>query len=227
MQLIGSGANGPHAAKAVRHAAAQNGVWSLGNFGGIPPKSAMTFYQPSGDKDDTNDEADVALKPSSISSSEYRYVFNSCGVGMAIASMGGAFIDCNHLFTQLSNYTKQELCSMTIFNLTAREDLQDAFDLMSQMISPPMNAKSSDFQKPIVLRGAMKERNDLGISVSLIRGEDRVTKCFCVTLIKNPSSPQDTSEPVPVSFESVRPREDTKGKPDSTSDNDGPAYATG
>lgn len=44
--MIGAGALGPQAAGAIRHVAVQNGVWSLGNFGGVPPRSAMSFYNP-------------------------------------------------------------------------------------------------------------------------------------------------------------------------------------
>lgn len=219
MQQIGGGAHGPQAAAAIRHVAAQNGVWSLGNFGGVPPKSAMTFYGPSGsndsepsertEKQQKSEDQDAAnpfnyTKP--VGPTEYRFVFNSCGAGMAIASMGGAFIDCNQLFCQLSNYTKQEVCSLTIFNLTARQDLQLAFDQISQLISPPMDDSvtiSRERPKPTVFRGAMKTRNDLGLSVSLVKGDDGVAKCFCVTLVKNPESPFDTSKPVPASFDSV------------------------
>ena len=110
--------------------------------------------------------------------------------------MGGAFIDCNTLFCQLSQYTKQEVCSMTIFNLTSRADLQHAFDLISQMISPPTEGNSASRQ--CVLRGSMKQRNDLGLSITLIKGEDGIAKCFCVTLIRNPASPFDKSRPVPA-----------------------------
>jgi hypothetical protein len=39
MQQIGNGALGPQAANAIRVVAAQNGVWSLGNFGGLPPQT--------------------------------------------------------------------------------------------------------------------------------------------------------------------------------------------
>jgi len=204
MQLIGSGAHGQQAAQAIRHVSAQNGVWSLGNFGGVPPKSAMTpFIQGSGEETpDPQASQDVLQQPAKIDATEYRFVFNSCGVGMAIASMGGAIIDCNQLFCQLCNYTKQELCSLTIFNLTARQDLQHAFDLISQMISPPMDG-GQDPPKPIVLRGAMKDRNDLGLSIALVKGDDGIAKCFCVTMIKNPASPFDTSKPVPASFDSI------------------------
>lgn len=229
MQIIGSGAQGPQAAQAIRHFAAQNGVWSLGNFGGVPPKSAMTpFYnpavpQPATAKPDASTSASTnPLAQTKIEPSEYRSIFNACGVGIAIASMGGAFIDCNHLFAQLSNYTKQELCSLTIFNLTARQDLQTAFDQISQLISPPLEEAPS-YQdatsastvtptpaapKPIVLRGSMKNRDDLGMSISIVRGDDGIAKCFCVTLIKNPTSPFDIQRPIPVSYSSIMAEKD-------------------
>lgn len=227
MQMIGGGTLGPQAAGAVRHVAAQNGVWSLGNFGGVPPKSAMTYYQ--GSSSDSTKSQDQATSPlsASIDEHEYRFVFNSGPVGMAIASMGGAFIDCNTLFCQLSNYTKQEVCSMTIFNMTSRDDLQPAFDLISQMISPPSDARAGEERPtPCVLRGSMKNRQDLGLSVSLIRGDDKIAKCFCVTLIKNPTSPFDTAKPIPATAEFIQPQVA------STKDGSGPlnashAYTTG
>jgi len=115
--------------------------------------------------------------------------------------MGGAFLDCNLLFLQLSGYTKQELCALTIFNLTARQDLQQAFDKISQLISPPMNAANEEVQKPIVLTGVMKSRQDLGLSVSLVKGEDDIAKCFCVSLVRSPATTGD--KPVPVSFDAM------------------------
>jgi len=199
MQLIGGGAHGAQAAQAIRHVAAQNGVWSLGNFGGVPPKSALTT--PDTEKSNNSITEDAApVDPNKVNTNDYRFIFNSCGVGMAIASMGGAFIDCNQLFCQLSNYTKQEVCSLTIFNLTARQDLQNAFDLISQLISPPMEGPVN---KAISVRGSFKNRNDLGLCVNIVKGEDGIAKCFCVTVIKNPNSPFGSEPPVPVSFESI------------------------
>lgn len=113
--------------------------------------------------------------------------------------MGGAFIDCNKLFCELSNHSKQEICSMTVFNMTARQDLQPAFDLISQMLSAPADPNASS--TACVLRGSFKHRNDLGLNVSLIKGEDGVAKCFCVTLIMNPTSPFDSSQPIPATIE--------------------------
>jgi PAS domain-containing protein len=209
IQMIGGGALGQQAATAVRHVAAQNGVWSLGNFGGVPPKSASMYHQPGAlegepvvmSQSNAQPGQDDSAIPNKIEEGDYRHIFNSCTVGMAIASMGGAFIDCNKLFCQLSNHSKQEVCSMTVFNLTYRQDLQPAFDLISQMLSSPSDASSASTS--CVLRGAFKHRDDLGLNVTLIKGEDGVAKCFCVTLILNPASPYDTSRPIPATIELV------------------------
>lgn len=239
MQLIGGGSNGPQAAAAVRHVAAKNGVWSLGNFGGVPPKSAMTFYQPT-----TATSSDEAQEPAQqsqpqdanlfnqnkVDPTEYRFIFNSCGSGMAIASMGGAIIDCNQLFCQLSNYSKQEICSLTIFNLTARQDLQQAFDQISRLISPPMdeNKNQPERPKPIIIRGSMKERSDLGMSIALVKDDDGIAKCFCVTLVKNPTSPFDSSKPVPVSFDAIRATNSAEATTSKSADiNTSPAFTSG
>ena len=99
MQMIGSGALGPQAAAAIRHVSAQNGVWSLGNFGGVPPKSAMSYYQQtssgtgSGSSTGGNSAANAetsttqpvdpnAPLQTKLESHDYRFIFNSCAVGM-------------------------------------------------------------------------------------------------------------------------------------------------
>jgi hypothetical protein len=206
IQLIGGGAHGPEAAAAIRHAASQNGVWSLGCFEGQPVKqdavpSGVVSSTPLAGTTVASNELEGPMK-SKVDSSDYKCIFNASGVGMAIASMGGAFMDCNNLFSRLSNYSKQELCALTIFNLTARNDLQRSFDLISRMITPMVDG-GEEPPRQIVLRGAINQRTDLGMSISLVKGSDGISKCFCVTLVKNPSSPFETGKPIPVSFESV------------------------
>lgn len=150
--------------------------------------------------------AAIASDPYSSGDNEYRCVFNSCSVGMAVATMGGSFIDCNPAFTQLSNFTKEELQAMTIFNITSRDDLQGAFDMMSQLITPSpggLDADGNTFeegkaQAPVVLRSGFKHQNDLGLSVSLIRGDDGVARNFNVTLVKLPLSSLGGLTPVPA-----------------------------
>lgn len=138
--------------------------------------------------------------------------------------MGGAILDCNHLFSQLSQYTKQELCSQTIFNLTARQDLQRAFDEISQLISSPV---SEGDPKPVVLKSSLKDRGDLGLSVSLVRGEDGIAKCFCVALIK---TRLDMGQPVPVSFDSLEAQPAGTSRPmakDNSGMSSSPAFTSG
>jgi len=223
VQHIGGGALGPQAAQAVRHVAAQNGVWSLGNFGGVPPKSAMsTIYHPSTAAAPEEPQSSNSGISNSVEDIDYRHVFNSCTVGMAIASMGGAFIDCNKFFCQISNYTKQQICSMTVFNLTARQDLQAAFDLISQMLSAPLDPTVTNTS--CVLRGALRQRPDVGLSVKLIKGIDGVAKCFCITLIQNPSSAFDSSRPVPAT---ITLTEQGQLVSDAKNLNQAPAYTSG
>mmetsp|Transcript_4073 Transcript_4073/g.9041 ORF Transcript_4073/g.9041 Transcript_4073/m.9041 type:complete len:404 (-) Transcript_4073:336-1547(-) len=199
VQRIGNGAIGEKAAYAIRHAAAQNGVSSMANL----PEGPASSSDPQSELSDT------------LGDREYRCVFDSCSVGMAIATMGGSFIDCNLAFTELSSYTKQELKAMTIFNITSREDLQGAFDMMSHLITPPTGGLDADgnsiednkLQSPVILRSAIRHRSDLGLSVSLIRGDDGVARYFNVTLVKLPPSPLGLGgvKPVPATAEMAPP----------------------
>eukprot|EP00573_Skeletonema_grethae_P009685 CAMPEP_0201694184 /NCGR_PEP_ID=MMETSP0578-20130828/6534_1 /ASSEMBLY_ACC=CAM_ASM_000663 /TAXON_ID=267565 /ORGANISM="Skeletonema grethea, Strain CCMP 1804" /LENGTH=388 /DNA_ID=CAMNT_0048179827 /DNA_START=179 /DNA_END=1345 /DNA_ORIENTATION=- len=179
VQRIGGGAIGQKASVAIRHVAAQNGIDSVLGLGPVPNADASSPHS----------------MHDSLGDRDFRIVFNSCSVGMAIATMGGSFIDCNAAFTQLSSYTKQELKAMTIFNITSRDDLQGAFDMMSKLITPPTSGFDGDGNvqdekppAPVVLRSAIRHRSDLGLSVSLIRGDDGVARYFNITLVKLPSS---------------------------------------
>lgn len=107
--MIGGGALGQPAATTVRHVAAQNGVWSLGNFGGVPPKSAMMYHQPGtnviandgGNKQGAVEQQrpqpvqDGNVLPNKIETHDYRYVFNSCTVGM-VSKVQPFFFPCRN-----------------------------------------------------------------------------------------------------------------------------------
>jgi hypothetical protein len=118
MQMIGGGNLGPQAATAVRHVAAQNGVWSLGNFGGVPPKSAMTYYQggpqpgpgPAGCAVTTEDTKPIdpnAPVSTKVEDHEYRFIFNSCSVGMVrfILSSSAVLIPFRQVLTQFLSFS--------------------------------------------------------------------------------------------------------------------------
>lgn len=99
--MIGGGALGPQASNAVRHVAAQNGVWSLGNFGGVPPKSAMTYYP--GTEEAAPDAATSQAPDSPIAASvqehDYRFIFNSSPVGMVSGSLLASCFDPSQAFS--------------------------------------------------------------------------------------------------------------------------------
>lgn len=162
-----------------------------------------------------------------VTQNDYKFIFNNSSVGMAIASLGGAFIDCNSIFCQLSEYTKEEVCAMTIFNMTSRHDLQHAFDLISQMITPALDNGSDkgEDKSSIVLRGAMKKRMDLGLNISLIKGDHGIVKCFCVTLIRILSI--KSTKPDTVSIEMELPQVWSTKEQKNTGLGASPAYTAG
>eukprot|EP00579_Thalassiosira_antarctica_P002580 CAMPEP_0201872302 /NCGR_PEP_ID=MMETSP0902-20130614/5041_1 /ASSEMBLY_ACC=CAM_ASM_000551 /TAXON_ID=420261 /ORGANISM="Thalassiosira antarctica, Strain CCMP982" /LENGTH=887 /DNA_ID=CAMNT_0048398541 /DNA_START=209 /DNA_END=2872 /DNA_ORIENTATION=+ len=200
--------------------------------GGLPgQEGGGMLVNPSGQQQETPQQQNV------VNSNDYKFIFNNSSVGMAIASLGGAFIDCNSIFCQLSEYTKEEVCAMTIFNVTSRQDLQHAFDLISQMITPTLDntngtsiggigSDKEDDKSSIVLRGAMKTRSDLGLSISLIKGEQGIAKCFCVTLVKILSI--ETTRPDTVSIEMELPQVwSTRQQKNNVGFGATPAYTSG
>lgn len=87
IQMIGGGAHGQQAAQAIRHVAAKNGVWSLGNFGGVPPKSAMGYFEPGNNGESTETQPPLdPIQQTKLEEHEYRSVFNNCAVGMVWGS---------------------------------------------------------------------------------------------------------------------------------------------
>ena len=141
---------------------------------------------------------DAHISNTDLSLHNYHEIFHSCPVGMAIASLGGTFVDCNTLFCDMSGYTKEEICALTIFNLTDQNELQHAFDSISQMLPSSSSSSSPSAQSSITtdpgdepvryctLRGSFKDRTDLGLCVSLTNGDGGVAKCFCITLVNAP-----------------------------------------
>jgi hypothetical protein len=75
----------------------------------------------------------------------------------------------------------------------------------------------------------MKNREDLGLSVELIKGDDGIAKCFCVALIMNPDSPFDVTKPVAATADMVlQKRSPEKGEePIESGSLSAPAYTSG
>lgn len=234
--MVSDGCFGMGAAYTVRQIATQNGVFKSNDPKACPQQQPQ---QPTPSKTTQKQQPWNMLDIDNMDDHEYRSIFLSCPVGMAIASLGGAFIDCNSLFSKLSQYTKQEICTMTIFNLTNKCDLHNAFARISQMIIPQMtsnngnsttslsanvnalpnnnnsskknntNENDDSLSSPIILRGLMKHRDDLGLSVSLIKNSEGTAKCFCVTLMKNTTS-NNSSKSLPAMIMDCQQRQNIK-----------------
>jgi PAS domain S-box-containing protein len=156
--------------------------------------------QPGGSigREDETDRFDSEL----LARSDYQMVFDSCGVGMAVTSMSGTFVDCNQLFCHLSGYSKKELCSLTLFSLTAKKDLERAFGEVTKLIlkSAEESSLNRSSINPITVQGSMKTEKNLLLNISLVRDSQNTPKGLCITLVNYPWSASDDSPVLPVSF---------------------------
>jgi hypothetical protein len=55
----------------------------------------------------------------------------------AIATLGGTFLDCNQLFCLMSRHDKDHLTRLSVFNLTAQDQLSYAFERLSELLTDP------------------------------------------------------------------------------------------
>uniref|UniRef100_A0A7S1VS59 BHLH domain-containing protein n=1 Tax=Grammatophora oceanica TaxID=210454 RepID=A0A7S1VS59_9STRA len=122
------------------------------------------------------------------SEADYVTVFESCPFPMAIANLGGKFLDCNKLFRQCTGHANgEDLLAMTFFNLTHRQDLQVAFDSLSRMITSPLvalglapgnnlNGSSDTFT-------VMGTTPNKGLRIDAIKNAQGTLRCLCILLI--------------------------------------------
>ena len=209
MQRMGTGAMGLPAVQAAKHAAAKHGVthivWADAEGGAVVPQSqpqpkpVVVVPEDSSDNDDEDPWTTAA--PSNFSA-----IFQNCPVAMAIATLGGTFVDCNERFCQALNERRETLLTSgascvpakTIFNLTAKEDLQHAFAQINDWLTPPAAAAAaaasttSSLLTPIVLRTAASitttdmDSNNLRLCLTPIqRPQDKTLRFLCVTLIND------------------------------------------
>ena len=195
VQMVSNGCFGVDAAYTMKQVATRNGIFPPNDQNSTRTQQPANATQVKTTQQQQQHPWNM-LDMDNMNEHEYRSIFLSCPVGIGIASLGGAFIDCNLLFCKLSQYTKEEICTMTIFNLTNKCDLHNAFQKISVMIESDLSRKKNPSKQnnfngdksvssPIILRGLMKHRDDLGLSVSLIKNSEGTAKCFCVTLMKN------------------------------------------
>jgi PAS domain S-box-containing protein len=97
--------------------------------------------------------------------------------------MGGYFVDCNKIFCNVTGYTKEQICGMTIFNLIAEPELPNALDQITGLIMSSVTDSECDQNKSVLIRASPKIRENLGFSVGIVRYAKVVPKGFCINLV--------------------------------------------
>jgi PAS domain-containing protein len=146
---------------------------------------------------------------------DYRSVFKSCGVPLAVASIDGRFVDCNLEFLKVTGYSKEELlpCHLTsipeevpsagmqqadanknlsLFNLLHREHMEAVFLAMSEMLKrPPRNDGSKPFPGEDCWAGYVYltrlPETKMRMNVTLVRGNQGGAKFFDCSLLPVPN----------------------------------------
>mmetsp|Transcript_7723 Transcript_7723/g.16108 ORF Transcript_7723/g.16108 Transcript_7723/m.16108 type:complete len:481 (-) Transcript_7723:170-1612(-) len=184
IRIMSSGQMGPQAQAALRQSVMLG--LPVPQPGGGNPVSANA--QPSANASNANanggnsDDADVAggLRPS-----DYNTVFQYSMIPMAIATMGGSFLECNKKFAELSGFPRSVLATMTIFNVVHPSNLQAAFEVVSKMI-PADPSRQATTQAGVSETGALEGQLRYGeckLSVSLVRNNVGNPKYFCIQLV--------------------------------------------
>jgi PAS domain-containing protein len=111
----------------------------------------------------------------------YKQVFQSCGIGIAIAKMDGTVLDCNEAFSLWSGFSTDSIKSKTIFDFFDTNDLQHAFDVISQLLISSMSPLqlSQQVHEPtsVVVRRLQRRSSsnnntqDQNIRITLIRSK--------------------------------------------------------
>jgi hypothetical protein len=171
VRSIDQGALGTSAAHVIRQLAIKNG---LAQFAPTiaPATSADTI--PSSTSSSTancNPHHGLEVVTAMESQDHYRTAFDHAPVGMAIASLGGSFVDCNQVFCQWSGYTKAQVLGKTIFTMTARQDLHYAFAQLSAWLQQPSNNYYNN--KPtLVVRGNLPTTTMENGTTAVAGGQD-------------------------------------------------------
>jgi hypothetical protein len=127
----------------------------------------------------------------------------------ALASLGGSLLDCNRSFRQWTEYTKEQLGSLTIFNLIDRHDLQPSYEHIASMLETRLDGGVKDI--PLIVRGSFSHAPGIELQITCVRrGDSGEAMHLCITLLQNhhnprqeqtvvvPAPPSDTKEELPA-----------------------------
>lgn len=183
IKQIDEGALGASASGAVRQVAAKNGATEI-----VWPNSSALQSNP-------NRPTDTNTLPKTP---DYAVAFRNSPVAMAVATLGGTFLDCNDQFCKLTERNKTQVKTQTIFTLIDQEELTNAFDRISHWIYSMTDAtKASPARNPILLMSSVldpKVKEKLSVCLTPIR-ENQILRYLCVTLTASPPAEQPQDQP--------------------------------
>ncbi|CAB9496142.1 expressed unknown protein [Seminavis robusta] len=210
IRQLAQGVHGEQSLRAIQHAGNSNAIWDLPSFShGQETNPARTA---NGTANGTgagaasyNSNESASVDNSSANNSQVQYIdlFQHAPVPMAISSLGGSLLDCNRSFANLTGLDKDQIKSLTIFNLMAQEDLKTSFERISRMLEQ-RTTKTHDLLNddvfPLLVKGSFANSPGLGLQITSIRSGDGEPQNLCITLMqlnRHPNQmqqqPQETS----------------------------------
>jgi PAS domain S-box-containing protein len=100
--------------------------------------------------------------------------FNDSGIGMALVSPEGKWIDVNHVLCQMTGYTKDELLLITFVEITHPDDLETDSAQMNAMLAREINTYS--IEKRYISKNHLIIQ--VLLTVSLVWNDDNTPKFF-------------------------------------------------
>jgi len=169
INAIAKGSMGPEAARAVFSAAQKQGLHLDQNVappGVLLSTNTTTAKAPLSCLSKPSKRSSSSSSPSNspafdplttVQDKDYPTVWNQCPTAMAMATLGGTFVDCNQVFCKLINCSRTEIRQLSIFHLLnnhtsnkgpnnsgcSKADLRYAFEQISQLLEKIKSGSSS------------------------------------------------------------------------------------
>ncbi|CAB9522127.1 expressed unknown protein [Seminavis robusta] len=139
------------------------------------------------------DPGSAAFPDEVMNESHYRAAFDHCAIAMGIATLGGTLVDCNQLFCAMIQHEKEYLKTLSVFNLTAHDQLSYAFDRLSDLLTnstaaPDTEAASINVSSTIPGLGLKITLLDHSTDSTTFQGDCR-KKRLLITLLKKSPEP--------------------------------------
>ena len=79
---------------------------------------------------------------------DFKAIFEQATIAFGVASLDGRFLHCNSTFARVSGYSMKELEKQNVFNLLARNEIENAYKALGRFLKEPVTMKNGeDFGK--------------------------------------------------------------------------------